>query len=428
MKLLQRTVRTYLIYSLLVVLVAIPVFYGIIHQMFMEDVDNVLRQRRDELVAKLNAYPDESSWQFLQDMDENILIRPVAPGSPARDRIYNRHQYDRKAGELEPLRVLSCVAIIHNKTYRIILRQSLIDSEDLSQGILVTQAILLVALLAGLLLINRYQSAKIWRPFYDTLEKLKAFELDKEPRLKLDAGRIREFSDLNQAIRQLVEKNYQVYMNQKAFTENAAHEMQTPLAIFRSKLDLLLQHQSLDSNQAEQIQSLSQTVDRLHRLNKSLLLLSRIENRQYLEKTPVQVPAVVEKTLKQSEDMASAMELDIKADLQEPVIASANPVLADILVSNLLTNAIIHNVQRGWIRLAVKHSGFEISNSGPPLPFDPGKIFDRFQKNPANAASTGLGLAIVKQICDVSGFSIKYSFGGMEYGHTVTVRFEPFKG
>lgn len=421
MQLLQRTMRTYLLYSFLVILVAIPVFYVIIHEMFMQDVNHVLHQRRDELVTKLNRRPDESAWSFLQDMDENIAILPQQPNADLRERIYHTRQYDREAHEMEPFRVLSSAVVIHGHLYRLVLRQSLIDSEDLSQGIVVTQAILLVILLSGLLLINRFQSRRIWQPFYSTLEMLKKFELDKNSGLSLSSGKIREFNDLNQAISQLVANNYQVYLNQKEFTENAAHEMQTPLAIFRSKLDLLLQNRSLNGEQADLIQSLSDAAERLTRLNKSLLLLSRIENKQYLETAQIELAIVVEKALSQLEDQARAKNIRIDASLNRSVVIKANPSLADILISNLVSNAIRHNVENGRIRITLEERMLVIANTGQPLVFDRDRIFDRFRKNPADSQSTGLGLAIVKQICEVYRYTVKYEFRVGE--HILTVHF-----
>ncbi|HVB03364.1 MAG TPA: HAMP domain-containing sensor histidine kinase [Chitinophagaceae bacterium] len=412
MRLLQRTIRSYLIYSALVILVAIPVFYFIISRLFLQDVDEALLHRRKELVARLNATGNDSTWDYLQSLDGNIQISPLAGPVREEQRFHFMHRHNRREHGNEPFRVLSSVVHLHGRPYRMIIRQSLIDSEDLSQGIVLTQTILLVILLTGLLLINRSQSRKIWLPFYITVQKLREFELDKHAGINLAHTHIREFNDLNQAISQLVKRNQQVYLSQKEFTENAAHEMQTPLAIFRTKLDLLLQHSNLDEQQAEQIQSLTDTVDRLTRLNRCLLLLSKIENRQFMDNQPIHLAAVLEKTVNLLEEQYAAKNIRLIMQLDKTAEVMANAELMDILISNLLSNAIRHNIESGEITIRLEEKRLMISNTGPALVFEPAGIFDRFRKNPASPGSTGLGLAIVKEICEASGFTIQYAFKG----------------
>ncbi|HEY6083476.1 MAG TPA: HAMP domain-containing sensor histidine kinase, partial [Chitinophagaceae bacterium] len=343
-----------------------------------------------------------------QDMDGNVEIKPAV--SPVhKDSIYNIGRFDSINQEHNMYRELSTLIMVAHHPYHLLLRVSLADIDDLAQGIVTTQVILLVALLAGLLLLNRWQSKKLWRPFYNTVSQLKKFELDKNPALQLDHTRIREFRDLNNAIIQLTDKSSRVYLQQKEFTENAAHEMQTPLAVFQTRLDLLLQSKNLNEEQAGLIQSLAVTTQRLSRLNTSLLLLAKIENRQFIETAGVNVASVIEKMLRQFEEQIRSKHLSLQKQLDEAILINANPTLMEMLISNLLSNAIRHNYDKGTIGISLAGNQLEIENTGLPISFDAAKIFDRFQKDNSNENSIGLGLAIVKQICEVSGFAVEYA-------------------
>lgn len=409
MRLLHRTIISYLVFSVILVLVAIPVFYVIIHKMFMNDVDEALYQRRKELVYRLNKNPGSAALKSWQDLDGNTEIKPFS-GTAHRDSIYNIDRYDSVNRETTTYRELSTVIRVNQRPYLVLLRLSLVDSEDLAQGIVTTQVILLAALLAGLLLLSRWQSKKLWRPFYRTLDHLQKFELGASLPIQLDQTRIREFSDLNREIKQLTGKNLEVYLQQKEFTENAAHEMQTPLAVFQSQLDLLLQNKNLDHEQAERIQSLSAAMQRLAGLNKSLLLLAKIENRQFIETTDVDIIGLTEKILGQFEEQIASKEIAVNTEFKEAFIVHASPELMEILLSNLLSNAVRHNDKGGTILIRASAVRFTIENTGAPLSFDASRIFDRFRKGSASKDSVGLGLAIVKKICEAAGLEVEYIY------------------
>ncbi|MHB1920889.1 MAG: sensor histidine kinase [Chitinophagaceae bacterium] len=410
MKLLQKTLLTYLVYSIIVVLLAIPIFYGLIRKMFISDVDESLQQRKVELATRLNSIQNPSEFLLYQDLlNGHIILRP-AKSLPVRDQFSNLEIYDSTSQEKNPFRQLTTLIRVHGQPYQLTILQSLVDSEDLQQGIVTTQALLLITLLAGLLLINQVQSKRIWRPFYATLEALKKFELDKNPNLGLPSSRIREFQDLHKVITQLTEKNYLVYLQQKEFTENAAHEMQTPLAVFQSKLDLLLQSQSLNQDQADLIHSLTQSSQKLSRLNQCLLLLSKIENHQFVELQNLSVDLIVNRLVLQLEDQIRAKNITLNITVVSSAHLKTNVTLLEMLLSNLISNAIRHNHPNGHIQITLKEKEFNIFNSGSPLSFAEEKIFDRFQKGDQSQKSLGLGLAIAKKICDTSGFKLQYDF------------------
>jgi signal transduction histidine kinase len=197
------------------------------------------------------------------------------------------------------------------------------------------------------------------------------------------------------------------YETLKNFADNASHEMQTPLAVINSKLDLLIQEPNLDNKQVTQLQAMYDAVARLTKLNQSLLLLAKIENNQFTQAETVKLDVLIKEKLLQLEDLINAKHLRMHTDL-EPVQAKLNDYLADILLNNLLSNAIRHNTDNGRIDIRLRSRELMISNTGSFLTFPAAGIFDRFTKG-AYSEGTGLGLAIVKQICDRYNFKIAYS-------------------
>ncbi len=419
MRLLNRTTLNYLIYSIVVLLVVTPVFYFVIDQLFTKDVDETLLLQKQEIQYRFQKIKSEGELKVWADLDGDVRVEP-SNGKLYPDSIFNLVQYDSLADEMEPYRILSSTVMLGIKPYHLTARISLVESEDLIKAIVVTQAIVLVALLAGLLIINGWVSKRIWKPFYDTLGKLENFEVEKTPFLKFGSSSIKEFNDLNKAIEQLADRNYKSYLSQKEFTENAAHEMQTPLAIFQSKLELLMQTKNLSEEQAILMASLSEATNRLSKLNKALLLLSKIENNQFTENETVDVTALTNKLTDIFNKQATTNEILFKTTFLNHLSISFSPTLIDILLSNLISNAIKHNPGRGLIEINISNREWKISNPGPPL-ISPDRIFERFQKGTTSQASTGLGLAIVKKICDTNGVAIQHEYENN--WHSFTIRF-----
>jgi signal transduction histidine kinase len=184
--------------------------------------------------------------------------------------------------------------------------------------------------------------------------------------------------------------------------------MQTPLAIINSKLDLMIQDQGLGEKHLRQLQAMYDAVGRLSKLNQSLLLLTKIENNQFAHADPVALAPLIEEKMVQFEDLIRTRNLTVHTLLDNGK-PRMNAYLADILLNNLLINAIRHNREGGQLDIRLQEDLLLISNTGPAFLFDPTTIFDRFTKG-SHSDGTGLGLAIVKQICDNYGFPLLYSY------------------
>jgi len=243
------------------------------------------------------------------------------------------------------------------------------------------------------------------------MNNIRGYDIRQNKPLSLDTTTgTEEFDRLNHTLSSLIGNADQAYRNQKQFTENASHELQTPLAIIRSKVELLTEAPGLTEDSAQLLQEINDANERLSQMNKNLLLLARIENSQYPETGRVEVSGLLERLITFLEDYYTNEGIKTKATIEAGVDVTANPALIEILVNNLLLNAYIHNVPRGWVDVRLSGKGLVIKNSGPALEGDPKRLFDRFRKGRVDNRTTGLGLALVQQIAQLYSFDVRYAY------------------
>lgn len=277
--------------------------------------------------------------------------------------------------------------------------------------IAVAIALIFLLLLGAVVIINRKVSHRLWTPFYTTMDTIRGYDVRQHTSANLKASTgVEEFDRLNQTLTSLIHNVYQAYRNQKQFTENAAHELQTPLAIIRSKVELMIEGSALNEDTAGLLGEINEANERLSQMSRNLLLLTRIENRQFPDEENVALSRLVEKQTTFFRDYYADEVADTKTEIEPGVQLIANPSLVEILVNNLLRNAYIHNIPGGYVRVWLDHASFQVENSGPPFEGDPARFFDRFRKGREDSRTTGLGLALVQQICQLYQFGIHYGY------------------
>lgn len=420
MKLLNRSIRSYLFYSIAILIISLPIFYFAIKGLVDRDVDNSLKAQRTEIIAQIHRMADRDPFEFLDIFGPDIMFNRINIYR-AHDSLYTVRKLNPVTHEPISYRILESNVLIGGAPYKIVLQNSLVSTEDLIKGILLVILLLLIFIVGGLLIINRVISGRLWKPFYKTLQSLREFRVDSSGELSLPPTDIEEFSDLNKAASALTATNRKVFESQKEFTENASHEMQTPLAVLQSKLELLMQTNPLSEQQASLISDMNDASQRMHRLNKSLLLLTRIDNSQFTGKESVEAVQVIMKLVKQYQPAASQKNIRIETSVDETLRLTTNATLFEILISNLLSNAIRHNVFNGRVNISLKDKTLTVQNTGKPAPLDVSKIFTRFQKDSTDVNSIGLGLEIVRKICDFNGFAIRYDFSAQLHNFTVSL-------
>ncbi len=418
MKLLQKTIRSYFIYSVFILLVAVPVFYFTIQRIVREDVDRDLIATKEMLKPKISNALLNNAISQLRFLDRDISIS-VSTYRREFDSLQTVEIYDSNTQESVPHRILTSAFTINGAPCLLQVKTSLVSKNELIESIVKVEVALLFLLLAGLFIINRTLSKRIWKPFYTTLGKLHKYKVEKHESLALAKSSVNEFNDLNVSLEELTNRTYQAYLSQKEFTENASHEMQSPLAVFQSKLELLMQTSPLNEEQAQLMGDLADASQRMARLNKSLVLLTKIDNNQFAEIENVSLKNVVESFLQQYHPQATEKHIRIYEEIDNEITLKANKALIEILIANVLGNAIRHNVDRGSITVIIKDNIFAIQNTGKPSPLDDKKIFQRFQKNSTDTNSIGLGLEMVKKICSIYDYTIRYQFNHSLHSFTI---------
>ncbi len=290
-------------------------------------------------------------------------------------------------------------------------------SQELDNGKLIKKLAtsllwLFLFLFVSTILFNNFVLKKTWKPFYELLKYLNDFKLDKGSLIEPTDTKIKEFSILNKSILNLLRTNVNIFNSQKQFIENAAHELQTPLAIGINKLELLAGADELSPVIIQKIGNIIETFQRLSGLNKSLLLLSKIENQQFTFEEQINFDELFVRLIRDFSDYAEYLKIEITYFNEGPWLFQMNKDLAEFLSMNLVKNAITNNMQGGELIIKLSSSYFIIENTSdePEIPAD--KLFQRFNRNPKSKNSTGLGLAIVKAIADVSELSVNYSYNG----------------
>jgi signal transduction histidine kinase len=402
MKLQSKYNRLTITATVIVLLMGSIGYYFLLRGALRQPVDKALLVEEQEIqhfVQENNALPPESRFSD-QEIDFNEAQIPVAR------KFLTTKVFDTVAKENEAVRQLVFPVRVGQRVYTATVTKSMEESEDLLVMIVSITTLVIVLLFTLLFFINRLAFKKLWSPFYATLAKMKKFNLAQPGKMSLEQSRINEFNDLNEALQQMTQKIKHDYESVKSFADNASHEMQTPLAVINSKLDLLIQDPSLNNKNMQQLQSIYDAVNKLTALHQSLLLLTKIENNQFTETSVVNMSELVKENLSHLEELMQNRELSVKTDFENCRV-EMNSTLADILVNNLLSNTIRHSAPSATIHVATLPGEFHISNTATNGALDESTIFNRFKKNNASNG-VGLGLAIVKQICETYKFRVSY--------------------
>lgn len=418
-KLLNKTTNSFLIYAVIILLIAAPVFYFISQWLYIYETDEVLYFHKGAFIKESSENFTENDIAAWNKYNRDVEI--VTDMGVTKDSIAGKMLFDPIANEEEPFRVLYAPVTINGKKFTYIEKSNLVEMEGMVFSIAIMFIFIIVILLVGIILLSKRLASKIWKPFYDTLNQIQDFEIDKNKQPHFTATDIVEFDRLNKSLERLIEKNTAIYKSQKEFVENAAHELQTPLALFQTKIDTLSQSPDLTKEHSQLLGSLNNDVSRLNRLNKNLLLLSKIENDSYIEKQHVVINEYIKKHLDFFVEQGRSKNISVLTEFSGQLEIKSNPVLTEVLINNLFLNAIRHNIKGGKIIIAAENNSITFSNTGQESSLNIDKLFNRFSKSDPSAQGNGLGLAIVKKITELNNWGISYSFA--DNLHNFTVKF-----
>ena len=414
MKLFSKYNRINISATILIFLVGSMAFYFVLQYVLIRQLDDTLWSEKQEVVDYVNSHHQLPEIQNTKNQwIEVVKINALLPNA------FIQTVPLKKINEQEYIRQLIFSVKANNQYYQFTVNKSEAETEDLLQLIiLVTMAMIGLMLLFNYL-INRKLVTNTWKPFYTTIDRIKDYAAHLQP-LALSKEPIDEINLLNESINSMTERISKDYLALRSFTENASHEMQTPLAIIRSKVESLLQDAEGNEKTIQQLLAIEDASLRLSKLHQSLLLLTKLENRQFVLNEPVLLDAILKNKITERQELIDSKLIICNSNI-ESVIISFHQHLAEILVSNLLNNAIRYTPTGGNIQIELSKSNLIISNTAIGGALNTSQIFQRFYKEHSDNTSTGLGLAIVYEVCLAAGFVIEYKYQQQQHFFTINL-------
>ena len=419
--LLQKSLKQLTIFAFIVFALSIPSYFLLVDWIWLKELDE-----NNHLIAE--RIENEFNEQNISDekLAENIKfwneIQPVsqieyAEQPLAQDSLYTirrQNLYATREDDIDRFRGLKTNIKINNRNYVLVVETNVEETEETVAYIAMVTLLFFLILVTGFWILNRRLSKKLWQPFHDTLQKLKSFQLNSQRQIDFQDTDTIEFAELNATLDKLLQHSIVTYKNQKEFTENASHELQTPLAVLKNKLDILLQSNDLTERQYHIAEEMNKALIRSSRINKNLLLLAKIENSQFDKSELIGIDTLVAQSMDGLQEHFNEKNINVGSDIEPDVEVKGNSGLIEVLINNLIINAIRHTSPGGAIRVIVSKSGFDVRNSGVQA-LDTNLLFKRFSRISADNSGSGLGLSIIQEICKLHGWQATYSFENGEH-------------
>jgi signal transduction histidine kinase len=416
LKLLTKTNIYSSITTLLLFALAVFVVYEVILVKLDHEADKQLLITKSKIIKSLKD--GISPNEFMSNIGQKIYVRKINKQTIFTNKFI---EYKEKSFEEDlrgksfqdgtvTQRELLFQTLVNGKAYEVTVCISLSEGQEIGEYISAVVLLFLVVSFLVLFLLNRYISDFVWSPFNDTLSKIKTWNIKKNRQLIFRETDIDEFHLLNDTLKDLTQQIQSDYYNLKEFTENVSHEAQTPLSIISSKLELLMQETNYTPKQNELLSQTYRATQRLYKLNEALILLTRIENKQFIETGKIELTEAIDEKLEVLEDFIEAKQITIHKEYNKKITKELNPVLLTILLNNLFINAIKYNLENGGsIKIQVDETAFSVENTSPADKINRQFIFERFNKN-STSGSLGVGLSLIKKIVDFYNWQVTYSY------------------
>lgn len=417
-RLLNKPLRSFIIYASVVLLTSVPVYFFAVDLIWRQELDENNEIIADRAIYQLQRadcalHAADSLLTFWNIIQPNARLEPLPESAPLPgDTTYTLYKAHVKPGYKrfkDRFQVLERSFELNGKPWRIIVESNIEETYETVGVIALITGLFFICLSLGFIFLNRRMSDKIWSPFRDTLEKLKNFRVDDGEAVQFSNSGIREFEELNRALERLMARNIEVFRMQKEFTENASHELQTPLAIIQTKLGMLLQSDPVSSEQYHLVEGANKALARAVRINKDLLLLARIANDQFSSTEEINISEQVREMTGLLEHEFNRRSIHLNVVQDENAVIQANPFLFTTIMQNLVTNALRYCPSGGRVVLLTGPDRLVISNSGTKE-LNREKLFQRFAILDEDQPSTGIGLALVHSVCQQNGWEISYVF------------------
>lgn len=333
-----------------------------------------------------------------------------------RDTVAYHDPMNRDEGQLKASKSYK----VNGRHYRISYYNLVVEAQDITETVVITMMAVFAIQLVFIGIFFRIISTKIFLPFHESLDAVQAFSFQENEPLEFSKNGITEFEKLNEFLERMTKKLLKDYRQIKEFSENISHEIQTPSAVIRGKLEHLM-NEGMTEKQAELINSAYQNNERINRIVRSLGVLAKLENEEFQAPETLNLSSFTEKILADLEELIEIRAISLTRQIDPMVWLEIHPFVAEVLLNNLIRNAIRHNNEEGLIKIELNSQFLKIENTGTTPTSDPQEYLERFKKGSDHPESVGLGLAIVSQICKNYGFRLFYYFENNM--HTIRILF-----
>ncbi|MEO9485161.1 MAG: HAMP domain-containing sensor histidine kinase [Ekhidna sp.] len=417
MNLIVRITVLFVLVSLVVFLIGGVISYNILLGEVNIEQERFLSERLDRMQIRLERKPPDDTLKWTK-----MMVIPLDSFQQERQSFSDTLVMHSQLERLEPHLLLNAIRNINGKSYEISLYDIIVEADDVRDGLIESLVTMYLILLAAVLIIGFLASYYVLRPFNDTLAVIKSFSLTKpDQELNFPNSRVVEFRRLNDFLMDMTNKVKSDYQSLKEFSENASHEIQTPIAIVQSKLEVLMDGDNLTEEQIQQLSFAQNTIKRLSHLGNALSLITKIDNREFADEATIDLSVTLEQMLEEFKELIELKGIKKVEEVTQGVLVQADRVLIELLLTNLINNAIRHNWEGGELQISLKSDQLKIVNTGPQLEIPTRELFRRFKKSNQSAKSMGLGLAIVKKICDLYDYELCYE--NLDESHTIHVLF-----
>jgi len=385
------------------------VFFQVLKNMSLSDLNRELSDFREMFDERIRTDPDFNPGG-IAGIDSIAIVKDSSDSG--KTAVFgDTLMYDAGSGQFRTYRSYSYPAVIGGTSVRVTIFKSTLPGDRLVERVTLMITLMVIVFLGCVFLLNRYVFANLWKDFFEALDRLKEFDTSKEP-VVLREQDTEEFRELKNVLERMTRQLSNDYRELKEYTDHTTHELQTPLAVIKSKTELLMQSEKMGPEEMRLIQAINESTHQLARLNSTLALITRIENRQYTGEEPVDITELFDRHLDLLEELVELRQLRVENRFVRPgKVLKMDPGLADILAVNLVKNAIVHNREGGTIVTAGGRDQITITNDGPPLPFKQEDLFRRFVRGENRGNNGfGLGLSLVKKICESYGMEISYRY------------------
>ncbi len=410
MKLIFKFTLLFLLISMGVFFLGGLITYQVVKKEIDEEQERFLLERLDFFTRWIERR--QPTEPFIRD---KIQVYPLESGIETEVVFSDTVVMHSTLERLEPHFKLDVTKEVQGRLYRISIYDLIVEEDDIVDSVKESMIKFYLLLTVVMLIVGGIAGVVLFRPFNQTLEQIKSFRIDQKEPVAFDKTGTIEFNKLNDFLREMTAKVQQDYRSLREFAENASHEIQTPLTNAIGKLELLLTSGDLNEEDTNRVVATLGSLKHLSKMGQSLNLLTKIDNREFESIESVDFSNTLCLAIENFRELIDLKSISLETDNQENVMVSMDPILTAILINNLLSNAIRHNHEHGFIKTILNHQGFSISNSGIAPAVEPNALFDRFRKDRHRGEGLGLGLAIVKKICDYSGFTVFYGYNNQTH-------------